>query len=356
MRAARFYNRGDIRVDEIKKPKVKAGQVGIDVAWCGICGTDLHEFMDGPIFCPSADNPNTVTGETPPVTLGHEMSGVVNEVGEGVKSVKVGDHVVVEPYILPEGTDTGSGQNYHLDEDMNFIGLGGNGGGLGEKIAVEERWVHKIPEDMPLDQAALIEPLTVGYHAVDRANLQEESVALVVGAGPIGLLTSAVLKAEGHTVIISEPSSLRLKKAKETGVADHFINPAEDDVDAKVKEVAGKGVDVAFECTSVQPGFDACLNSVRKGGTIVVVAIWGKPASVDMAQLVIKEVNMVGTIAYCNNHPDTIKLAASGKIDLDKFITGKIGLDHLIDEGFDTLINRNETAVKILVSPSGKGL
>lgn len=134
MRAARFYDRGDIRVDEINEPIVKAGQVGIDVAWCGICGTDLHEFLDGPIFCPSAEHPNPITGEVPPVTLGHEMSGVVNFIGEGVSGLKVGDHVVVEPYIVPEGTDTSETGHYNLSEGSNFIGLGGNGGDLAEKI------------------------------------------------------------------------------------------------------------------------------------------------------------------------------------------------------------------------------
>lgn len=356
MRAARFYDRGDIRVEEIEEPVVKAGQVGIDVAWCGICGTDLHEFLDGPIFCPSAEHPNPVTGEVPPVTLGHEMSGVVSRVGEGVEGIKVGDHVVVEPYIVPEGTDTSAEGHYNLSEGSNFIGLGGNGGGLAEKIAVDQRWVHKIPEELPLDQAALIEPLSVGYHAVERAHLQTGSTVLVVGAGPIGLLTAAVAKAQGHTVIISEPSSLRRQKAEEAEVAHYFFNPMEEDVVAKVREINPAGVDAAFECTSVQPGFNACLDAIRMGGTIVVVAIWGKPASVDMAKLVIKEANLLGTIAYNNTHPKTIDLVATGKIKLDQFITGKIGLDDLIDKGFDTLIHHNETAVKILVSPTNKGL
>lgn len=356
MRAARFYDRGDIRVDEINEPIVKAGQVGIDVAWCGICGTDLHEFLDGPIFCPSAEHPNPITGEVPPVTLGHEMSGVVNFIGEGVSGLKVGDHVVVEPYIVPEGTDTSETGHYNLSEGSNFIGLGGNGGGLAEKISVDERWVHKIPDNLPLDEAALIEPLSVGYHAVERANLSEKSTVLVVGAGPIGLLTAAVAKAQGHTVIISEPSGLRRKKAQEAQVADYFFNPIEDDIQAKVHEINEKGVDAAFECTSVQPGFDACLDAIRMGGTVVIVAIWGKPASVDMAKLVIKESNLLGTIAYNNTHPKTIDLVSTGKIKLDQFITAKIGLDDLIDKGFDTLIHHNETAVKILVSPTGKGL
>ena len=358
MRAARFYDRGDIRIDEIDEPVVRAGQVAIDVAWNGICGTDLHEFLDGPIFCPSHEHPNVITGEFPPVTLGHEMSGIVNFVPNGVEGLKVGDHVVVEPYIVPAGEPTGEGSHYNLSEGSNFIGLGGNGGGLAEKIAVDARWVHKIPDSIPLDQAALIEPLSVAYHAYEVSEAVEGDTALIIGAGPIGLLTAAVLKAKGIKVIISEPSEMRRQKAKETGVAELLLNPMEDDIVSKVREFSsdGKGAAVGFECSSNQFGFNTLVDAVRPAGTIVVVAIWGKLAQVDFVKLTIKELKIKGTIAYCNTHPKTIELVASGKINLEPLITGKIGLDNLLDEGFDTLINHNETAVKILVSPTGIGL
>ncbi len=358
MRAARYYDRGDIRIEDIPEPAVGAGQVGIDVAWCGICGTDLHEFADGPIFVPPAGHPHPISHESAPVTLGHEMSGVVTALGDGVTDLVVGDHVVVEPYIIGDGVDTGPDSvDYHLSPDMNFIGLGGCGGGLGEKISVKRRWVHKISADIPLDQAALIEPLSVGYHAVDRSSATEGDTALITGAGPIGLLTAAVCKARGITTIISEPSALRREKAVATGVADHVIDPIAADPVAVTRELTGgRGADVGFECTSVQPALDTLFDALRPTGVLVVVSIWGHPASVEMQKLVLKEIDLRGTIAYVNSHPATIALVESGKIDLAPFITGKVGLDNLIDEGFDTLIHRNETAVKILVSPSGAGL
>ena len=100
MKAARFYNKGDIRIEDIPEPTVAPGTVGINVAWCGICGTDLHEFMEGPIFIPPCGHPHPISGESAPVTMGHEFSGVVYAVGEGVDDIKVGQHVVVEPYII----------------------------------------------------------------------------------------------------------------------------------------------------------------------------------------------------------------------------------------------------------------
>ncbi|MGB3698057.1 MAG: 2,3-butanediol dehydrogenase [Gordonia sp. (in: high G+C Gram-positive bacteria)] len=358
MRAARFHDRGDVRIEEVDEPVVGPGTVGIAVAWCGICGTDLHEYQDGPIFIPPAGHPQPLSGESAPVTIGHEMSGVVTALGEGVTDLAVGDHVVVEPYIVADDVDTGPhSRDYHLSANMNFIGLGGCGGGLAEKIVVKRRWVHRIDPKVPLDQAALIEPLAVGFHAVERSGASAGATALITGAGPIGLLTAAICRARGITVIVSEPSPLRRTKAVETGVADHVVDPSVDDVASRVRELTGgRGADVGFECTSVQPALDALLDALKPTGVLVVVSIWGSPASVDMQKLVLKEIDMRGTIAYVNSHPATIALVESGEIDLAPFITGRIALDDLIAEGYETLLHRNETAVKILVSPSGAGL
>lgn len=353
MKAARFYDRNDIRVEDIPAPTVAPGEVLIKVAWCGICGTDLHEYLDGPIFCPPHGHPHPLSGEDSPITMGHEFSGVVTELGAQVTDLEVGDHVVVEPYIIDDSVDVGpDSKTYHLSKNMNFIGLAGRGGGLSELVSVKRRWVHKISQNIPLDEAALIEPLTVGVHAVERAGeIREGEWALVTGAGPIGLLTSAVLKAKGLNVIISEISSLRRQKALDSSVADYTFSPAETDVLTEIQKLTdGRGVDVAFECTSVQPALDLILDALKPTGRVVVVSIWGKPASLDMQKLVLKEIDLRGTIAYVNNHPESIALVESGKIDLKPFITGKIALKDLIDKGFDTLINHNETAVKILVT------
>ncbi len=356
MKAARYYDRGQIEVEDIPEPEVEPGTIGVQVAWCGICGTDLHEYLDGPIFVPPPGRPHPVSGEAAPITLGHEMSGTIYAVGDGVTDLQVGDGVVVEPYIIDPQFSTEPGSSYHLTPNMNFIGLAGRGGGLGEKIVVERRWVHPVG-DIPLDEAALIEPLSVGHHAYIRSGAAAGDAALIGGAGPIGLLTAAVLKAQGLTVIISEPSALRRQMALETGVADHALDPATVAVTARVHELTdGVGADVAFECSSVNAVLDTVVEAVRPGGVIVVVSIWGHRASVDLQKLVLKEIDLRGTIAYMGDHPSTIRLVQDGKVDLKPFITGKIGLEHLIDEGFDTLINRNETAVKILVSPSGDGL
>lgn len=355
MRAARFYDQEDIRIEDIERPTAGPDDVLIDIAWCGICGTDIHEYQDGPIFIPPKGSPHPVTGEEAPITLGHEFSGTVADVGNNVTDLKVGQNVVVEPYVIHKeywGTD-----NYHLTPDQNFIGLAGGGGGLAEQIAVDQHWVHPIPDNLPLDEAALIEPLAVAYHAVERSEAKAGDVALIGGAGPIGLLTAAVAKAQGLTTIMSELSKKRIETAQETGVADHVVNPQEVDVVEEVLKITdGKGADVGFEATSVDVVLNTIFSAVKKAGVIVNVSIWGHKPEANLADLVTKEQDLRGTIGYYNSHEPCIELASSGKVDLKPFITHKIALDELVDTGFDTLINHNDTAVKILVSPTGKGL
>ncbi|MGB2064306.1 Sorbitol dehydrogenase [Marinomonas gallaica] len=352
MKAARFYDKGDIRIEDIPEPTVEPGTVGIDVAWCGICGTDLHEFMEGPIFIPPCGHPHPISGESAPITMGHEFSGVVYAVGEGVDDIQVGQQVVVEPYIIADDVPTGPGENYHLSKNMNFIGLGGCGGGLSEKIAVKRRWVHPIANSIPLDQAALIEPLAVGYHAFVRSDAKAGDIALVGGGGPIGLLLSAVLKAKGITVILTELSAKRKEKALDTGVADYILDPTEVNVTDEVMKITeNRGVDVAFECTSNNKVLDTLVESTKATGAIVIVSIWSHPATVNVHSVVMKELDIRGTIAYVNNHAETIKLVEEGKVNLEPFITQRIELDDLISQGFDTLIHNNESAVKIIVRP-----
>lgn len=351
MRAARYYDRNDIRIEDIPEPELMPGTVAIEVGWCGICGTDLHEYLEGPIFIPPAGHPHPISGEAAPVVIGHEFSGTVIGLGDGVDDLSVGDRVVVEPYIVGDDVDTGPGQDYQLSKDMNFIGLGGRGGGLSERIVVQRRWVHPIG-DMPLDEAALIEPLSVGHHAFVRSGAKAGQTAIVGGAGPIGLLTAAVLKAEGLTVYISELSDARKAMARKTGVADDVFDPRDGDVAEKVRErTGGRGADVGFECSSVPVVLDMLIDAVRPGGVIVNVSIWGHNPPVDMPNLVLKEIDLRGTIGYANDHPATIELVRSGKLDLAPFITGRITLDELVSKGFDQLINNNEEHVKIIVNP-----
>jgi (R,R)-butanediol dehydrogenase/meso-butanediol dehydrogenase/diacetyl reductase len=352
VKAAQFFGPKDIRIVEVPEPELRPGTVAIDIAWCGICGTDLHEYLEGPIFIPPAGHPHPLSHEQEPVILGHEFSGVISALGEGVTDLSVGEGVVVEPYFVCGDCAPCLSGNYNLCTSMGFIGLAGGGGGLSERIVVARRWVHPVG-DVPLDEAALIEPLSVGHHAFVRSGAQAGETALVGGAGPIGLLLAAVLRAKGLRVIVSELSEARKAKALTTGVADYVLDPSQEDVVARVLELTdGKGADVCFECTSVNAVLDQLLDAVRPGGVVVNVSIWAEPASVDMQKIVLKEIDLRGTIAYAGDHPETIKLVESGQLDLAPFISARIPLDRIVEDGLETLIHHKETAVKILVHPT----
>lgn len=350
MKAVRYYGKQDLRIEEIEEPQTRPGTVKIKTAWNGICGSDLQLYRDGPIPpAPTADKPHPISGETLPVVFGHEFSGTVEEVGEGVEGLAVGDAVVVEPLMVDDECPACRRGSYNLCENMGFIGISGRGGGLSERIVVEERWVHPVG-DLPLDQAAMIEPLAVALHGVRLSGAQEGQTAVVGGAGPIGLLTGAVLKAYGLTVIISEISTVRREKALSTGVADIVVDPKGEDLEAVVKaQTGGAGADVAFDCAGVPVVFAALLGVLRTGGRLEVVALHSDPLELDLTeQLVMTEISVGGAIGYANAHPAAIELVRSGKVELAPFITSRIAVEDIIEQGFRKL-TEDDTEVKILV-------
>jgi (R,R)-butanediol dehydrogenase / meso-butanediol dehydrogenase / diacetyl reductase len=351
MKAARFYGPGDIRVDDVPEPQVGPGQVEVSVDWCGICGTDLHEFLEGPIFIPPKGSPHPITGAEVPVVMGHEFAGVVSAIGSGVTGISEGDKVAVEPYYVCGECVACAAGRYNICRKLGFIGLSGQDGGFAEKCVVDSRWIHPLGE-LPTDIGALVEPLAVGYHAVRLSGLREGGTAAVFGAGPIGLVTAASLKAAGAgQVIVVEPAAARKAKAGPAG-ADTVLDPTETDVAEAIRDLTGgAGADVAFECAGIDAVLASAIGSVRPGGTVVNVAIWGHVPQVAMNDLVLSEITLLGSLAYCGDHTNTIALLQDGKVAAEQFITGRIGLDDLVKGGFRELIDNKEENVKILVSP-----
>ena len=351
MKAARFHGRGDIRIEDLAEPHPGPGQVQIAVEWCGICGTDLHEYLEGPIFVPTPQAPHPLTGGAVPVTLGHEFAGVVAEVGEGVTGVSEGDRVVVEPYDVCGTCVACASGRYNVCRQLGFIGLDGDQGGFAEKMIVDRRWVHPLGS-LSTQQGALIEPLAVGYHAAKLSGIREGQTAAVFGAGPIGLVTAAALKAVGAGRVISvEPAEARKGMAPGAG-ADVVLDPTEVDVPAAILEATdGAGADVTFECAGIDAVLAQAVASTRPGGTCVNVAIWGSNAAFDVNSLVFSEIYLVGSLAYAGRHREVIELVQDGVVDVEQFITGRIPLDDIVDQGFRELVDHKETNVKILVHP-----
>ncbi|KAL8291234.1 hypothetical protein RQP46_002212 [Phenoliferia psychrophenolica] len=359
MQAARYYGLHDLRVEDVPIPLPKDDQVQIKVAWCGICGSDLHEYTSGPIAIPMTD-PHPLTGDTVPIIMGHEFSGTITLVGPDVKgSWKVGDRVVVEPVISCQKCYSCKIHRPNICNKLGFLGLSGGGGGLAEYICVNgnDAFLHALPDNVSLEYGAMVEPLAVAMHAVQASKLVAGQTALVVGGGPIGLFITQTLLSQGCSlVVVSEPSAVRRAAATHAG-AHHVFDPREADVIASCRELTGggdMGVDVSFECAGVQAGLDVALGALRPGGICVNVAIWDRKAEVDMVGLLMGEKTLTGVLCYHDNHPTALASLANGSINLDGFVTSKIAIKDVVKSGIEELLHHNERHVKILVSATGE--
>ncbi len=349
MKAARWYEAKDIRVEEAKIPTPNDNQVKIEVKFTGICGSDLHEYTHGPQLIP-VDKPYLLNGHQGTTTLGHEFSGVVEAVGKNVTNVKKGDRVTVEPIFRnPESPFITTGE-YNLSEPLGFVGLTSNGG-FAKYTVVEDYMVHKMPDKMTFEQGAIVEPAAVAAYAIHQSGMKMGDTVLITGAGPIGLLTVQVAVATGASqIFVSDISENRLKKAKEVG-ATHTFDARDKDIPKRIKEKTGYGVDVFIDAAGVQASFDTGINSLRNGGTAVIVALFAKEVTHNALNHTLRELTIKGTAAYRNIFPQTIALINSGRLPVEKLITSVISLDEIVEKGFEALVN-DPSEVKVLVDIS----
>jgi (R,R)-butanediol dehydrogenase/meso-butanediol dehydrogenase/diacetyl reductase len=355
MKAAVFHGPGDVRLQDVPEPDIRAGTVKVKIDWCGICGTDLHEYIAGPIFIPPVGSPHPITGETLPVTMGHEFAGEVTDVGDDVTGVSVGDHVAIEPvYRCGECAACRRGVP-NLCVKLGFYGLMGGGGGMSEYAVVPSYMVHQLPAGLTSEQGALVEPIAVGLRAVRRSGIQAGQSALVLGGGPIGAVTVQCLRAIGAgQIMVAEVSAARKAKALEIG-ADVVIDPTEEDVAERVRELTdGEGVEYSFDAAGIQETLRTALAATRRSGTVTIISIWEGPVEIDPNEIVLSELNVVGTIAYTpEDFADTIAMLKDGSIKTEGIITERIDLTNVVDGGFRELVEHKDRHVKILVRSSG---
>ncbi|KAF1357472.1 GroES-like protein [Lizonia empirigonia] len=354
MRAARYYGKEDIRIeDDVAEQKCGAGQVRVAPAYVGICGTDLHEYLGGPTFAPTTPHP--CTHDTIPITLGHEFSGVITELGTDVAGFTVGQRCVVQPTISCGTCHACLAGVENVCYNGGFIGLSGGGGGLSESVVVPEKAIIVLPEGIPLDVGALVEPLSVAWHAVSAAPVTEASVALVLGGGPIGLAVVQCLKAKGvRKIIVSEVSSSRQRFAREFG-AHHVLDPKTYDTVKVSRELSGAdGPDIVFDCAGVPASIETACTAVRARGTVINVAIWEKAVPFNPNLLVFREAKYTAVLGYQRKDFEAVvEQLANGNLQPRKMITSKIQLDDLVEGGIKALINDKESHVKILVEVGG---
>lgn len=353
MKAVRYYGKEDIRVERVSEPgAVGSRQIKIKPKTCGICGTDLHEFAAGPIV--TSATPHRFTGASLPQILGHEFSAEVIEIGSDVSRVKPGDRISIQPLVMPlDDYYSRRGLN-HLSPRMGCVGLSWAWGGMGEIAIINDYNANLIPDTVSDEQGALIEPTAVALNGVDRAKIGGGSTVLVTGAGPIGALVVLCCAAVGASkIFVSEPNENRRRQIEQLGVADAVFDPRKQDIAELLRDRTeeGVGVDAAIECSGSEAALNTCVEAVRNRGTVAQVGLHVKKALVDPARWTMKDITIEATWCYpITMWPRVISMVQKGTLPVEKIITGRIGADEVVNEGFRTLLDPSGNQLKVMVT------
>lgn len=339
MKAAVFYGTGDIRIEEVEKPKIKPGFVLVEVKACGICGTDVHIYSGGM-------GPSSVT---PPVILGHEFSGRVVEVGDGVIDIAVGDNVAIDPNIscgrchyCREGME-------HLCENLRNIGVMIDGG-FAQYCLVPQNQAYKMPKDMPYEIGAMAEPVACCLHGTDLAQIKPGDTVAVLGGGAIGLIHAQLAKLSGASaIIISEPSAGRRELAKKLGF-DMLVNPLSDDIKVFVKDATGYGADVVIEAAGLAATARQAFDIVKRGGTILQFGVVDERAEIPLKPFDIyqNEIRWIGSFINPHTHARALELLAKGQIEMLPLITDRYSLDNM-EEGLKKDVSGNRVKAIVIM-------
>jgi (R,R)-butanediol dehydrogenase/meso-butanediol dehydrogenase/diacetyl reductase len=317
MKGAFYSGNRTVQVGESAPQAPGPNQVRLNVAYCGICGTDLHIFqghMDGRVSVPQV--------------VGHEMSGVVAALGADVTGWQVGDRAVVRPLDPCGKCPACRAGHAHICYNLRFLGIDTPGAFQGS-WTVPAHTLHHLPDGLPLDQAALIEPLAVACHDVRRGRVQSGEDVVVIGGGPIGTLVALVARHEGARVLISEINPFRVNLARELGF--DAVNPLEGDLVAQVEgRTGGAGAHVVFEVSGSAAGAAAMTQLPRTRGRIVVVAIFSHTPPVDLHRFFWRELQLYGARVYePQDFEQAIRLAAQGTLPLERLISARLPLSDL---------------------------
>ncbi|MCQ6273350.1 alcohol dehydrogenase catalytic domain-containing protein [Pseudarthrobacter sp. R1] len=332
---ATYLGNREIGISEADAQPPAPGQVRIEVAYTGICGTDLH------ILHGSMDSRVSV-----PAILGHEMSGIIAGLGEGVEGWQVGDHVTVMPLDWDGTCPACQAGHHHICHNLNFIGID-SPGALQRLWNVAADQVVPLPEDLRLDHAALVEPVAVAVHDVRRAELARGDHAVVIGGGPIGALIAIVARHEGARVVVAEIDPGRRQAIADLGF--EVLDPGTQDQAAWVNEWTGSaGADIVFEVSGAAAAIAGATGLAKVRGTIVVVAIHPQPRPVNLQQVFWRELRILGARVYQRTDFErAVELLSTGVIPADQLITGVEPITETA-QAFATL--ESGQAMKVLIN------
>ena len=324
---------------ETQVPEPASGEVVVKIERSGICGSDIHAYYDKHPFI------------SLPIVTGHEFSGTIAKLGEGVSQLAVGDRVTVMPQIYCDECLNCRSGRYNICMALKVIGCQTTGASQ-EMLAVDARLVIKLPDDMSFDVGAMLEPIAVGIHACKRASdggVEGKNV-LVQGAGTIGNLAAQAAKALGaKSVMITDLIDPRLLIATECAI-DHVVNVSKQDLSAEIEKQWGfDGADIIIECVGLQSAIDQAINIGRKGSDIIVAGVYGDYATVNMGLVQDKELNLIGTLMYTKEDwLDAIGFVKEKRITPEPLICKYFPLSALA-EAFEFIEENKDIALKVLI-------
>jgi len=339
MKAAVWYGGKDVRIEDVPDPKINIEEILIRVKSVGICGSEAQAFQ------------GKSKRRVPPLIMGHEFAGVVADVGTGVRDFQNGDRVVVEPLISCGTCEPCSSGRSNICVELKVIGLH-IPGAFAEYVAVPAKKCHKLADSVSFDEAALVEPLSVGTHAVAITPAELGDNLLVIGSGVVGLMVLQIAKLRvGGKVFVSDLIDYKLEIAKTLG-ADTVVDTGKEDLISRIGELTkGNGVDAVIEAVGVQQTLQQALTVVKKGGDITVAGLLERMVQLDIMRVVANEITIRGDYSYTTTEFKTaLNFLANGTVHVKPLITHAFSLGEM-GRAVDILAEGKEKHVKIILRP-----
>lgn len=347
MLAARWHGNRDVRLEDVELTlPLGPGMIEVEVSWCGICGSDIAEYAHGP-FAIRPGRIHALTGQAPPVTLGHEFAGRVTRVGANVASVAVGDRVAADACWRCERCEACLSGQYNQCALSGSIGLASDGA-MASHVRFPAYCAVPLPDTVSDRSGALLEPLAVALHALRRVAAQAGETVVVLGFGPIGACTAEVAVALGLSVLVSEPQASRRERAQALG--HDTIEPVGSPREV-AKDVRGRtsgGAQLVVDASGVPAALEAALDMTRRGGRVALVGLPKVSPPIDAARMVLYERSLVASLGYAHDLPRVARMIAAGRLDPERLITRSIGLEETPRE-LERLALAPEGDIKVVI-------
>ena len=329
--------------EDVPQPQIGADDVLIRVKACGICGSDVHG-MDG-----------STGRRIPPIIMGHEAAGVIEQVGSGVADWKSGDRVTFDSTVVTRQDFYSQKGTFNLSDYRKVLGVScgeyHQNGAFADYVAVPQSALYHLPDDLSFEKAAMAEPVSVAFHAVNLIPNEINESAVVVGAGMIGLFVIQALRIKGYgTIIALDLDESRLAMALQLG-ADYALKSDDPGTLEKVKELThGRGADMAFDVVGIVPTINLAINAVRKGGKIGLVGNFSPKVEIPLQAVVSRQLTLYGSCASAGEYPACLEMIASGRVKVDEMMSAVVPLAEAAS-WFDRLHKGEPGLMKVIVAP-----